>query len=288
MRLKNTPADQMLAGSRTPHKRILSALRAKELVAALSHFPPPAHKDGRQRTVLEIGAGTGQQAKALQALNYRVVAIDLASSHYRLDRIHDVIEYDGRNIPMEDRSVDIIFSSNVLEHVRDIDGFLEETRRVLAYDGIAVHLLPSSSCRFWSIPAHYVWFAKRLYARAQRPAQQAAADRAENDTPRTPDSPREWLGLFFPMRHGERGVTLTEIYYYSKYWWKRTFRRHGFVVTRVDRNHLFYTMANSLADSLSLAVRHRLARVLGSACHIYVLKPTAAPPHAGASSAQIS
>ncbi|MGE3298390.1 MAG: class I SAM-dependent methyltransferase [Porticoccaceae bacterium] len=281
MRLENTPVDQMLTGSGTQHMRILAALRARELDAALSHFPPPTHKDGRQRTVLEIGAGTGQQAKAIQALDYHVVAIDLASSHYRLDRIHPVIEYDGRNIPMADGSADIIFSSNVLEHVRDIEGFLDETRRVLARDGVAVHILPTSLCRFWSIPAHYVWLAKRLYARVRRPIRQAAVDRDEHNRPRTPNSPREWLGLLFPMRHGERGVTLTEIYYYSSYWWKRTFRRHGFLVMRVDKNHLFYTMANALADSLGLAARHRLSRVLGSACHIYVLRPTATPAHEG-------
>lgn len=272
MRLKNRFTAPILTGSATPHKRILTALREQELRSALLRFPPPAHEDGRQRTVLEIGAGIGQQAKTIEALGYRVVAIDLANSYYKPDRVHDVIDYDGQHIPLEDGAADIVFISNVLEHVRAIDDFLDETRRVLARDGIAIHILPSSSCRFWSIPAHYVWLVRRLYTRMQRSSRHEFVEHPACNMPRTPGSLREWLGLFFPLRHGERGFTLTEIYYYSRNWWRRTFRRHGFIVVRIDNNRLFYTMANSLADSLSLTARRRLARSLGSACHIYLLK----------------
>jgi protein-L-isoaspartate O-methyltransferase len=66
-----------------------------ELKQALVHFPalsagmePPA--------VLEVGAGTGQQASVLDAAGYEVLAIDLTTSHYRSKRVYDVVEYDGK------------------------------------------------------------------------------------------------------------------------------------------------------------------------------------------------
>ena len=46
---------------------------------------------------------------------------------------------------------------------------------------------------------------------------------------------------------------------------------HGFVVRRIEPNRIFYTMANSMTDSIRLNLRRKLSRLLGSACRIYVL-----------------
>jgi len=253
------------------HLHSVKAIRAHELRQALMWFPPPLDAD-RIRTVLEIGAGTGQQARAIQAEGYRVTAVDLQNSHYRAVRVFDVIDYDGTTIPAADGSVDIVFSSNVLEHVGDIDALLDEMRRVLADDGTAIHLIPSSVCRLWSFPAHYVWLARRvvrrlaLAVRGSEPGEMA-------DIPRTPAAASEWLRTLFPSRHGERGSALTEVWYFSRRWWLRKFAEHGFGVCRVEPNHLFYTMANS--TSLGIGLRQRLSRILGSACTLYVLRKAA-------------
>jgi len=255
----------------TPHLRFLRAVRELELDRALAHFPRTQH-GGAIQTVLEIGAGTGQQAKALSLKGYRVVAIDLPSSHYRNDRVFEIKEYDGHIIPVPDRSIDIVFSSNVLEHIRDIDGFLQEQQRVMKNGGIAVHVLPSTACRLWGIPAHYIWLARRIFALLTSKLKRAVPDSASTDIPRRPQSFRDWLITLFPMPHGERGNTVTEAYYFSRHWWLQKFRQHRFVIVQVGGNGVFYTMANALSDSLSLKARSRLARVFGSACHIYALR----------------
>lgn len=255
----------------TPHLRFLRTVREQELDHALAYFPA-APRSGEIRSVLEIGAGTGQQARSLSDKGYRVTAIDLPSSHYRDDRVFEITEYDGRNIPMPDHSVDVIFSSNVLEHVLDIDSFLDEQQRVMKEDGIAIHILPSTACRLWGIPAHYVWLTRRILALLTAKLKQGAPETPNTDIPRKPQSARDWLITFVPMPHGERGNTVSEAYYYSRYWWRRKFQQHGFTIVRIEGNGLFYTMANALNDSLSLERRGRLARLLGSACHIYVLK----------------
>jgi len=222
--------------------------------------------------VLEIGAGTGQQARLLSDKGYQVTAIDLPSSHYRNDRIFEITEYDGRNIPLPDHSIDVVFSSNVLEHVREIDCFLDEQQRVMKDDGIAIHVLPSTSCRMWAIPAHYVWLTQRILALFMAKLRRKASVSSNTDIPSSPRSARDWLITLVPMPHGERGNTLSEAYYFSQYWWRRKFQQHGFTIVRIEGNGLFYTMANALTDSLSFKLRSRLARLLGSACHVYVLK----------------
>lgn len=257
------------------HSVFLSLVRARELSSASAHFPPAATA-ARRKSLLELGAGTGQQALLLQDLGFAVTAIDLPTSHYSNERVFDVIDYDGTSVPCDDKIFDVVFSSNVLEHVAGIEQMLAELRRVMRDDGVAIHLLPSPSCRIWSIPAHYVWLARRTW-RVLATAASPADHSAKAERPRAPESLKSWLQTLFPLRHGERGCTLTEPYYYSVRWWRATFERNGFVVEHVGDNGLFYTMANALGHRLSLRSRERLAPVLGSACNLFVLRkmPTA-------------
>src|SRR5690606_12654135 len=114
----------------TSHLRALGPIREHELQLALRYFPSPG-ESGRPTRVLEVGAGTGQQARLISEAGYHVTALDLPASSYANVRVYDILEYDGRNIPLEAGCVDVVFSSNVLEHVADIDGLLAETCRVL-------------------------------------------------------------------------------------------------------------------------------------------------------------
>src|SRR5208283_5218724 len=93
--------------------------------------------------VLEIGAGTGQQALELKRRGFDVAAIELADSAYAGARVFPVTDYDGARIPFPDRSFDAVFSSNALEHVRDLAFMHAEIRRVLKPGGIAVHVMPT-------------------------------------------------------------------------------------------------------------------------------------------------
>ena len=88
----------------------LNAIRKSELENVKSMLPA----SGR---LLEIGAGTGVQAQLLTQLGYEVAAIEVEESNYQRDLIWPVTVYDGHAIPFEDESFDIVFSSNVLEHI---------------------------------------------------------------------------------------------------------------------------------------------------------------------------
>lgn len=242
-----------------------SLVRKYELDIALKYFPDTA--SDQPRRLLELGAGTGQQAKYLADLGYQVFAIDLTSSSYKEARVFPITDYDGERIPAADASFDLVFSSNVLEHVVGIDAVLAETHRVLKPGGLAIHIIPSPACRIWSISAHYVWLARRIVAKLTATANPQSA----TSVPRTPRSGKEWVGTFFPLRHGERGNTLAEIYYLSRAYWNKKFRVHAFKIGKSVGNGIFYTMANAVGTALPLKNREAFSRILGSSCFIYVI-----------------
>ena len=106
----------------------LESIRTFELNLVLKLLPP----DGK---ILEIGAGTGWQAQALENRGYVVSAIDLVSSNYTKHRIWPVTEYDGKIIPFVDNTFDIIFSSNTLVMIPGVFELQKEIMRVLKPGG---------------------------------------------------------------------------------------------------------------------------------------------------------
>jgi SAM-dependent methyltransferase len=249
------------------HTLFLHELRQAELECALQYFPRSG--DAKNSTkVLEVGAGTGYQAAFLSKAGFDVLAVDMANSAYRNERIYPITEYDGRILPADSNSRDVVFSSNVLEHVRDIGPFLDEMLRVMAAGGCSIHILPTPTWRLWTILTHYIWLAKRLWKFLLRPFTKGNDGTGH---PRVPDTWRQVIGTFIPLRHGERGVTLSEMYFYRKRWWVRQFEAHGYRVVGTHPAGIFYTGGFALGSKLSIARRRQLAHVFGSSCRIYIL-----------------
>jgi SAM-dependent methyltransferase len=208
----------------------LEAIRRHELDVVLLLLPD----SGR---VLEIGAGAGWQAKYLANRGYIVSAIDLPSSNYLENRIWPVIDYDGSKIPFDDNTFDVIFSSNVLEHIPNVYAFQEEIHRVLKQDGRVIHVLPSSSWRFWTNIAHLM---------------------------------KRWN---VPQAHGEHAKNpFIEMFYFSRRYWTRLFRETGWAVEACYSNKLFYTGHLIMGSRLTINTRRKLSRLLGGACNIFTLR----------------
>ena len=84
----------------------LNALRGAEIERVCRWLRPGAR-------VLELGAGTGYQARELNARGFAVEAIEMVDSRYAEDRLFPIVDYDGSRIPFPDRSFDVVFSSRV-------------------------------------------------------------------------------------------------------------------------------------------------------------------------------
>jgi len=173
---------------------------------------------------------------------YDVSGIDVPSSNYRASRVWPVTDYDGRHIPFEDATFDIVFSSNTLEHVRHIRDFQKEIRRVLKAGGVAIHVLPSSSWRFWTNITYLL---------------------------------RRWT---VPGVHGEQaGDAVTEIYYFSRRWWRRLFDETGWTIVAQCSTRLFYTGESIMDSRLGMSARTRLSRLLGSSSNLFMLQKPDVP-----------
>jgi SAM-dependent methyltransferase len=250
------------------------AMRERELDGVVPFFPAGA-------AVLEIGAGAGWQAKALSALGFKVEAIDVPDSNYVETRVWPVQAYDGTHIPFEDARFDVVFSSNVLEHVKDLEGLEKEIHRTLKPGGTVIHVLPTPSWRAWTTLAHYPAYAtliaRRLAtSRTKTPSSTAEPANTSQASPRLATGRHGVAGLLrsiaVPARHGEIGNALSELYHFSSLRWRSHFQRSGWRVEQQLASRVFYTGYSLFGQALSLEKRSRLSAVLGSACTAYVLR----------------
>lgn len=241
----------------------LERLRRAEIEAVRDWLTPGVR-------VLDFGGGSGYQASIMAALGCDVVAIDLADRPRPGHLFYAVQDYDGRHIPAANASFDLVFSSNVLEHVRPLPPILMELGRTLKPAGLAIHIVPSAGWRFWTSVAHF-GFALR-YLRGSRRAGSGIAGPAPLSNALHQRGLGHVLKRILPLSaHGEYPNAVAELYYFSKRRWLRVFEGNGFEVIRVSGNGLFYS-GYELFPGLSLAARRHLARVLGSACHIFVMR----------------
>lgn len=240
----------------------LNLLRRAEMEEILPLLP-------RGSTILEFGSGTGAQARFLAERGFDVVAIDLASSNYAAERIFPVRDYDGRHLPLEDGSVDVIFSSNVLEHVENFEEIAAEFRRVLKPGGFAVHVLPTAAWRFWTFATA---IAESLKAAAELPAVLVRSPGQERRAVAVRQLRRAASG-FIPRAHGTGAEGLSELWTFSRPAWRRKFARCGFEVVEDRPMGLFYTGTMLAGARMPMDKRRAASATLGSATHIYVVRP---------------
>lgn len=106
-------------------------------------------KNPKNKTALEIGYGGGRLLAAASYFFGKVIGIDI---HNNMSTVKDelrqrnitnyeLLQNDGKTIPTEDSSIDLVYSFIVLQHVEKInifESYLEESYRVLKKGGLAV------------------------------------------------------------------------------------------------------------------------------------------------------
>lgn len=221
----------------------LEKLREKELMSFIKSLT------NKNLKILEIGAGAGWQSKRLNDLGFCITAVDVHNSNYKNYSVYPIIFYDGVNLPFNDLSFDVIYSSHTLEHVKNLDALLKEMYRVLKPGGFMYHSMPSSSWQFWSLLANFLRI-QSTYG--------VLRDLFVNHT-------------IFP-RHGEIGNSLTEMFYFRKNRWKKIFLKNGFVLTSVLKGRLFYTGKGVLNERLNFKNRTIISYFLGSSSNIFIVE----------------
>jgi 2-polyprenyl-6-hydroxyphenyl methylase/3-demethylubiquinone-9 3-methyltransferase len=128
-----------------PHARPNPFELYADRVAALFESETPL-------TIADIGGGRSCTFAHLRPRGNRsrIVAVDISADELALNdqvdekRVADVVE----RLPFADGELDAIVSSSLLEHLRDVDAFIESSARALKPGGRWIHVLPSKFAPF--------------------------------------------------------------------------------------------------------------------------------------------
>lgn len=224
--------------------------------------------------VLEIGGGTGYQARLIAATGASVESIDVAAPPPEVERFFPVHMYDGKKLPFPDGCFDVVFSSNVLEHIPDLETTLSEIQRVMKPDGRTIHILPTPAWRIWTSLSHYLYIVKRLLDLIGR--QESSSKSAANEADKLIRARGKW-GAFkrvlSPGAHGEYPSAISELWYFRRRRWLRLFEQVGFERVEDRPCGIFYT-GYSVFPAISIKRRRKLACILGSATRVFILRKT--------------
>jgi len=190
--------------------------------------------------ILDFGCGNGVQTAFLAKKFFKssVHGIDILRNKKIKINNYNYRIYNGINLPYKNNYFDIIFSSNVLEHISNTDTIQSELKRILRKKGIIYHFLPSVSWRFWTIMTGIVKY---------------------------------WYPDLRP--HGEiSSSSLGEVFHFRKVFWIKIFIRNGFKIISIFKNKIFYTGHEIFGPKISMKNRVFISKFLGSSCNIFIIK----------------
>jgi SAM-dependent methyltransferase len=100
---------------------------------------------------LDVGCGSGGNTAVLRDLGWRVAGLEYspAAAPLAAGRGLPVVRGDARRLPFRDRSMDLVMSTDMWEHIDDHDAVARETVRVLRPGGRALVTVPCSM-KLWS------------------------------------------------------------------------------------------------------------------------------------------
>lgn len=216
--------------------------------------------DGVSR-VLELGAGDGVQTAVLMEIFLEVVPVDIAPS----GEVEGMVIADAADLPFKDNSFDLIFSSNVLEHVEQLDVAFSEMKRVLAPGGIMIHSMPTGTWKVVQVLLRPIASIVKIF-RKLMPGMSGVSDRAEEGSHGTLEGVKKKqrnllqrvLGLVIPTIHGVSANHITEFFQFRPNWWKQRFDQSGLECVR--SSPLFFHSPYDLLPYRFLELRDYLAR----------------------------
>jgi SAM-dependent methyltransferase len=199
---------------------------------------------------LELGAGDGFQSRLLSPHVRALVCTDFEIDRPDAERCPGV-EYrrcDAEEVQacFGEKEFDLVYSSNLLEHLPHPGRALRGVHRILRDDGVAVHVMPNAFWKLSQLAGYYPFLAldtvralfapgvlRRLLARRQRRG--PAAPAPPPATTNNPKMPARRPRRLWPAPHGAYGSNLEEIHAYRKRRWLRELDAAGFTVAKVLR-----------------------------------------------------
>ena len=242
-------------------------IRKNELSTVCTFFP-----NKKNLEMLEIGGRDGFQAQIISKKGFKVTSIDINPI---FPQIFPVKKGDITKLDFQDDTFDIIYSSNMLQEVFDIEKAFSEMKRVLKKDGIIIHIVPSS---WWSIITnffHYCFIPKYLIKsnRFQKmfDYKKNNINNSNHNKNITTLQKNNLKKLFFhPL--GDNTSFIHEIYFFSKFNWEKLFVKNQFIILNKKNCEITYS-GYAIFKFRLLKFRKICAKIFPS-CYCFVLTPS--------------
>lgn len=189
--------------------------------------------------VLEIGAGDGFQSEIIHYYAKKIVSTEYNVERFlTLNAKNDNSMYkivcDAENLPFKDKFFDMVFSSNVLEHIKDRKSCMNEINRVLKKDGLMIHVMPNRLMKFFNFFLYYLF---GLYLLINKKRRIILFNKIKENTTRDNIKSKDkiFLAKLLPPIHGEYNSHIEEFVYYGKKRWIEFFNKQGYQVQRVEK-----------------------------------------------------
>lgn len=205
-----------------------------------SRFPEKVFATG-----LELGGGDGFVSTLLTRYVGHLISTDYdplilrnvgnSSLEYRVLNAEEVADM------FEAKQFEVVFSSNVMEHVPNTRKTLNGIHTVLKDDGITIHFMPSMFWKFCNVACYYPAATlrvvertmDRLQARSFGPRSQGAANYGHTERCSAVRVTQPEYPTWSPPTHGVLDRHLPELYAFRKSRWLREFADAGFTVVAV-------------------------------------------------------
>ncbi|MBS3734133.1 MAG: class I SAM-dependent methyltransferase [Phycisphaerae bacterium] len=190
---------------------------------------------------LELGAGDGYVSTLLAPLCGRLVCTDINDHRLRRRDVpnaeYRVCDAEQVGEAFDGEQFDLIFSSNLLEHLPDPDRALDGMQRLLCDDGVAVHVLPN---RWWKLVTVALHAPNKIAKTLDRWLFARSTRRDKTPRPYTGNNPKKrarrqfFLAKpFVPRVHGASRTTVGEFVAFGVRRWRRRFERAGLEVLAI-------------------------------------------------------
>ena len=163
--------------------------------------------------LLDVGCGTGYSMKrAIEELNCECEGVDPVPNYAGVpvedqDKIK-ITQAQAEELPFEGNSFDVVYSSHVLEHVRDRRKGLQEMKRVLKPNGVIIIGVPTAAMATMNL------LENLFFTTHQRIVNFLFAGKLKVKRPR-------FINIFLPNSHSESGRTiLYDLNHYRIKKWK--------------------------------------------------------------------
>lgn len=210
----------------------LHLMRNDEFNIALKKFPK--RKDIK---ILELGGGDGYIAKCIREENYEIISTDI---NPRFPSMFPVKKIKEGKLDFPPETFDLIFTSQVIAHVENLDLFFNEVKRVLKKDGVMINLVPATGwwiiTNFWHYvltPYNFLKFLKKSKIKYQE---------NENSSKKMETSlSKKIINYLFLHPLGNSSSFIYELRKFSKNNWSELFKKNKFKIIEIDKSTYTYS-----------------------------------------------